>query len=445
MGVNLKNMVAPAVLGGIASGLGSAISGIASGFGTYRAASGFGKELTKCSKELTSAVDRLADKGLQAADLASKRAVTGLIEGVTSMNANLTDNTEKFVEEMDKALDKALKQGDLWVTSVTLEITKAIDHQSSEWQQESKLWRDQVKHIAETSENAAVKVAIWVCMSMLAAGMMISIPIWLTNDGKLNVLNVLFSLFNMVQTAVLSVCNIQLNFLSLAAFGVAVKLVHACVVMLMCQIEDHKLRQIKHAVMITQVTQMTAEVTRLTAKVTELSTAHSDLEHTLTASIQGYNVTVGTILLFSGSSDHLPDKFKICDGARLSRTDYPQLFEVIGHAYSTAGGNDESDVFYLPDLRGKVPLSSTPSGLLNISARNIGDSGGEEMHQLTFAEMPRHQHGIQQEFKINKIKKPFQPLAFSKGGSGLFSPPRSTEEISAQQDQGATQTTDNGN
>jgi hypothetical protein len=58
---------------------------------------------------------------------------------------------------------------------------------------------------------------------------------------------------------------------------------------------------------------------------------------------------VGVISLWPGLSDSaLPPSFKVCDGSLLSRTDYPQLFNVLETRY----GFTTSSNFRLPDLRG---------------------------------------------------------------------------------------------
>lgn len=75
-----------------------------------------------------------------------------------------------------------------------------------------------------------------------------------------------------------------------------------------------------------------------------------------------------------------------CDGASLLRSDYPDLFAVIGTIYGAADGTH----FNLPDMRGRTAISmGTGSGL---STRTIGDSFGEETHQLNTSELASHSH-----------------------------------------------------
>ena len=68
---------------------------------------------------------------------------------------------------------------------------------------------------------------------------------------------------------------------------------------------------------------------------------YSDIETNL-------KVPVGTIIAFA--SDTPPNGFLECNGAEISRTDYNDLFNVIG---TTFGAGNGSTTFNLPDLRGE--------------------------------------------------------------------------------------------
>lgn len=77
---------------------------------------------------------------------------------------------------------------------------------------------------------------------------------------------------------------------------------------------------------------------------------------------------VGTILAFAGNGA-LPDGYLMCDGAAVSRTDYADLFAVIGTIYGAGNG---STTFNLPNtitrfLEGNnVAVGYIPPGLPNI-------------------------------------------------------------------------------
>lgn len=74
-----------------------------------------------------------------------------------------------------------------------------------------------------------------------------------------------------------------------------------------------------------------------------------------------------------------------CIGQTLSDAAYPQLAAAIDPAFDNGDGT-----FTLPDFRGRTMIGAgTGTGL---TARNLGDSGGEETHTLTTAEIPSHAH-----------------------------------------------------
>ncbi|SDJ89492.1 Microcystin-dependent protein [Catalinimonas alkaloidigena] len=58
-------------------------------------------------------------------------------------------------------------------------------------------------------------------------------------------------------------------------------------------------------------------------------------------------VPVGTILPFGGPKSAIPAGYLACDGAAVSQTQYPYLYEVLGNAWGGSGSN-----FNVPDLRG---------------------------------------------------------------------------------------------
>lgn len=93
----------------------------------------------------------------------------------------------------------------------------------------------------------------------------------------------------------------------------------------------------------------------------------------------------GTVQMFAGAS--IPSGWLECDGSAVSRTTYAGLFSAIS---TTWGVGDGSTTFNLPDLRGRVPIGvGTGVGL---TARTLADTGGEEAHALTEAELAQHNH-----------------------------------------------------
>ena len=70
------------------------------------------------------------------------------------------------------------------------------------------------------------------------------------------------------------------------------------------------------------------------------------------------NVPIGTLISFAGNGQ-LPDGFLVCDGSAVSRTDYADLYDVIGTIYGTGDG---STTFNLPDYRGRFIEGAVTAG-----------------------------------------------------------------------------------
>jgi len=93
---------------------------------------------------------------------------------------------------------------------------------------------------------------------------------------------------------------------------------------------------------------------------------------------------LGQILLFAGN--FAPRGYALCEGQLLSISSNQSLFAILGTTY----GGDGRTSFGLPDLRGRVPLSSGQgSGLSN---RSLGSKSGSENVTLNSTQMPNHTH-----------------------------------------------------
>lgn len=113
-----------------------------------------------------------------------------------------------------------------------------------------------------------------------------------------------------------------------------------------------------------------------------------DVENVLTdfePSGGGDTLPIGVILPHGSST--IPTGYLECNGQLVSRTDYSELFEMIGTAW---GEGDGSTTFAVPDMRKRVPVGLDTS---DEDFDTIGKIGGEKEHTLTIDEMPSHKHG----------------------------------------------------
>ena len=105
---------------------------------------------------------------------------------------------------------------------------------------------------------------------------------------------------------------------------------------------------------------------------------------------QSFSTTpVGTLNPYAGAS--APDGWLLCDGSDVAKATYARLNTLLGTTYGTA--TDATNDFRLPDMRGRVAVGADGSAGRMASNDAAGESGGEELHTLTIAEMPTHTHG----------------------------------------------------
>jgi len=76
-----------------------------------------------------------------------------------------------------------------------------------------------------------------------------------------------------------------------------------------------------------------------------------------------------------------PKGWAMCNGQLLPINQNQALFALLGTTY---GGNGQTN-FALPDLRGRVPIHVGAS-------HTLGESGGEQAHTVSTAELPQHTH-----------------------------------------------------
>jgi microcystin-dependent protein len=91
---------------------------------------------------------------------------------------------------------------------------------------------------------------------------------------------------------------------------------------------------------------------------------------------------VGSVLMWPADPSNLPSNWRLCNGQELSRTQFNQLFNIIGTTYGTGNG---STTFNLPNLNNRFVVGVGPSYSLN-------DTGGAATVTLQIANLPSHNH-----------------------------------------------------
>ena len=139
-----------------------------------------------------------------------------------------------------------------------------------------------------------------------------------------------------------------------------------------------------------KLTKMEDGITSAQSTAERAQSAAASASGSLTAVNKAYEaivdaiVPVGAVLPFYGSRP--PKNWLLCYGQEVSRTEYKDLFDVIG---TSSGSGNGSTTFNVPDLKGKVIY-----GQGSTDALVTGSTVGETHHTLTVNEMPSHGHDI---------------------------------------------------
>lgn len=115
------------------------------------------------------------------------------------------------------------------------------------------------------------------------------------------------------------------------------------------------------------------------------------LDASFLASLQNQSgVPTGTVIS-SGLqlSAAVPSGFLNCDGGQYNRVTYAALYTAVG---ITWGPGDGSTTFNVPDLQGRAIIGHGAGA--GLTARTVGQNGGEETHLLLVSEMPSHNHTL---------------------------------------------------
>jgi len=128
-----------------------------------------------------------------------------------------------------------------------------------------------------------------------------------------------------------------------------------------------------------------------------------------------------------------PQGWAVCNGQLLPINQNQALFALLGTQY----GGDGRTTFALPDMRGRAALHAD-TGFVQ------GQTGGEEAHALTSAEIPAHTH-LQGSTDQAIGTNPANSVLASKPrrGSNVYAPPANWVPLAGQGSSGGSQAHDN--
>lgn len=94
---------------------------------------------------------------------------------------------------------------------------------------------------------------------------------------------------------------------------------------------------------------------------------------------------IGVIVALA--TDVLPANMLWCNGAAYQRADYPELVAVL---HESLLPENYPDIFWTPPLQCRTIVGAGVA--LGLTARELGEQGGEEAHMMTWHEMVAHNH-----------------------------------------------------
>ncbi|QRY40842.1 tail fiber protein [Microbacterium hominis] len=127
----------------------------------------------------------------------------------------------------------------------------------------------------------------------------------------------------------------------------------------------------------------------------------------------------GLVSPFAGATGSVPSGWLLADGSAISRTDFSDLFAVVGTTYGTGNG---TTTFNLPNLRGRVAVGLD---VTQTEFNSLAKTGGAKTHTLTVNEIPAHDHDFEGQTISwgatgNVHFDNVQAIAGASGGNGIY-------------------------
>ena len=127
----------------------------------------------------------------------------------------------------------------------------------------------------------------------------------------------------------------------------------------------------------TAITDNQKAITALTKRVKDLEDA-------------GNGAAVGSLLMWAGTNPwSLPPGYLECASQRFTTNTYPNLYKVIGRAYSNTG--DPGNTYRLPMFYGRIPMGRSQH---QAEFNTVGKTGGYQRHTIPKEALPNHRHTI---------------------------------------------------
>lgn len=118
----------------------------------------------------------------------------------------------------------------------------------------------------------------------------------------------------------------------------------------------------------------------------------------------------------------VPEYWFACNGQQVAIAQFQALYAVIGHNYDPDNNPNPQQYFYLPDLRGVVPIGATGPA----SSVGVGQTGGTESVTLNLSQAAVHNHSINTFKRTSGISAltntPSATTYLSDGGSATVIP-----------------------
>ena len=105
-----------------------------------------------------------------------------------------------------------------------------------------------------------------------------------------------------------------------------------------------------------------------------------------TGGVTGDTLPIGSVVEYP--SDIVPLNWLLCNGQAVSRTEYSELFAILG---TTWGEGDGNTTFNLPTKEGLVTVGKKSA---DTDFDKLGKTGGEKTHKLTRDELASHSHAV---------------------------------------------------